>query len=193
MRASSTPKKQMITSSTPQRINITPSLPPAILPLLSPINIEIQREPLSTRTSRGITITKEPRGEERIISQGGDLPFYLILSHLIISYHLSGRRSSFLSYLITSYHILSSLREETFQEQAYSTSLTPPPSPQPSQAPHLLSDLCQRFSPKDLRAEISRAESSRAARPMSLRFTALTLKPVSTSFLKGDLANYQNQ
>ena len=47
------------------------SLPPAIPPL-SPINIEIQREPVS-RTTRGITITKEPR-EERIISQGGDLP-----------------------------------------------------------------------------------------------------------------------
>jgi len=27
-----------------------------------------------SRTTRGITITKEPRGEERIISQGGDLP-----------------------------------------------------------------------------------------------------------------------
>ena len=68
MMASSTPKKA---SSTPQRTSTMPSLPPAIPPL-SPINIEIQREPLS-RTSRGITITKEPRGEERIISQGGDL------------------------------------------------------------------------------------------------------------------------
>ena len=67
MMASSTPQKA---SSTPQRTTV-PTLPPAIPPL-SPINIEIQREPLS-RTSRGITITKEPRGEERIISQGGDL------------------------------------------------------------------------------------------------------------------------
>merc|ERR550517_982293 len=68
MMASSTPQKAL---STPQRTSV-PSLPPAIPPLLSPINIEIQREPLS-RTTRGITITKEPRGEERIISQGGDL------------------------------------------------------------------------------------------------------------------------
>jgi len=67
MMASSTPQKA---SSTPQRTTV-PTLPPAIPPL-SPINIEIQREPLS-RTTRGITITKEPRGEERIISQGGDL------------------------------------------------------------------------------------------------------------------------
>ena len=68
-------KKETIimASSTPQR-NTAPPLPPAIPPL-SPINIEIQRQPLSrlSRTSRGITITKEPR-EERIISQGGDLP-----------------------------------------------------------------------------------------------------------------------
>ena len=67
-------KQTIMTSSTPQR-STAPPLPPAIPPL-SPINIEIQREPLSRlsqRTSRGITITKEPR-EERVISQGGDLP-----------------------------------------------------------------------------------------------------------------------
>jgi len=61
-------KTLTMASSTPKT---APSLPPAIPPL-SPINIEIQREPVS-RTTRGITITKEPR-EERIISQGGDLP-----------------------------------------------------------------------------------------------------------------------
>jgi len=69
-------KTLTMASSTPLRTN-APSLPPAILPL-SPINIEIQREPVS-RTSRGITITKEPR-EERIISQGGDLPRTSIFS-----------------------------------------------------------------------------------------------------------------
>lgn len=73
-------KQAIMASSTPQRTT-APPLPPAIPPL-SPINVEIQRQPLSRlskRTSRGITITKEPR-KERVISQGGDLPRASIFS-----------------------------------------------------------------------------------------------------------------